>query len=139
RDQLSEIARGIATEDQELPDEAELDIVLDAAAGLTRLESENAFSLSLVRHGRITSQAIWELKSGMLKKSGLLELHRGTDAFHHLGGLETLTAFCSQALQPPRRKALTRARGVLLLSPPGCGKSQFCKSLGTEVGRPVLM
>ena len=28
---------------------------------------------------------------------------------------------------------------MLLLSPPGCGKSQFCKSLGKEVGRPVLM
>jgi SpoVK/Ycf46/Vps4 family AAA+-type ATPase len=28
---------------------------------------------------------------------------------------------------------------VLLLSPPGCGKSQFCKALGRETGRPVLM
>ncbi len=27
---------------------------------------------------------------------------------------------------------------MLLLSPPGCGKSQFCKSLGKETGRPVL-
>lgn len=27
----------------------------------------------------------------------------------------------------------------MLLSPPGCGKSQFCKSLGKEVGRPVLI
>ena len=26
----------------------------------------------------------------------------------------------------------------MLLSPPGCGKSQFCKALGKEVGRPVL-
>ena len=25
------------------------------------------------------------------------------------------------------------------LSPPGCGKSQFCKALGHEVGRPVVM
>ena len=30
-----------------------LDAVLDAAAGLTRFEAENAFSLSLVRHGRL--------------------------------------------------------------------------------------
>jgi hypothetical protein len=28
---------------------------------------------------------------------------------------------------------------VLLLSPPGCGKSQFCKALGREVDRPVLI
>ena len=27
----------------------------------------------------------------------------------------------------------------MLLSPPGCGKSQFCRLLGSEVGRPVLM
>lgn len=32
-----------------------------------------------------------------------------------------------------------RPRGVLLLSPPGCGKSQFAKSLGNETGRPTLV
>jgi len=138
RDQLEQIARGIATEESELPTGNDLEIVLDAAAGLTRLEAESAFSLSLVRHGRITSEAVWELKSGMLKKSGLLELHQGPETFQSLGGLEPLKAFCRQALRPHRRHLLTRARGVLLLSPPGCGKSQFCKSLGNEVGRPAL-
>jgi SpoVK/Ycf46/Vps4 family AAA+-type ATPase len=28
---------------------------------------------------------------------------------------------------------------VLLLSPPGCGKSEFCKALGNETGRPTLI
>ncbi len=28
---------------------------------------------------------------------------------------------------------------VMLLSPPGCGKSQFCKALGKETGRPVII
>src|SRR5690606_30761523 len=97
RDQLEQIARGIATEEQELPTGNDLEVVLDAAAGLTRLEAENAFSLSLVRHGRITSDAVWELKSGMLKKSGLLELHQGAETFQSLGGLESLKAFCRQA------------------------------------------
>ena len=140
REQLAEIARGIATEEAELPTGSDLDIVLDAAAGLTRMEAENAFSLSLVRHGRISSEAVWELKSGMLKKSGMLELHRGQDDFSRLGGLASLKSFCKRALlQPSRGNPLRRPRGVLLLSPPGCGKSQFCKSLGKEVGRPVLM
>ncbi len=140
REQLAEIARGIATEEAELPSGSDLDIVLDAAAGLTRMEAENAFSLSLVRHGRISSEAVWELKSGMLKKSGMLELHRGQDDFSRLGGLAALKSFCRRALlQPSRGNPSKRPRGVLLLSPPGCGKSQFCKSLGKEVGRPVLM
>ena len=49
REQLHEIAAGIAAEDGELATGTELDTVLDAACGLTRYEAENAFSLSLVR------------------------------------------------------------------------------------------
>ena len=63
RDQLEEIARGIATEEGELPEGDALANVLDAAAGLTRYEAEGAFSLSLVRHREITPEAVWELKS----------------------------------------------------------------------------
>ena len=140
RDQLEEIARGIATEEGELPIAHDLETVLDAAAGLTRLEAENAFSLSLVRHGRITSDVIWELKTQTLKKSGLLQLYRGGEDFSSLGGLTALKAFTKRSLlQPSRDNPLKRPRGVLLLSPPGCGKSQFCKCLGNEVGRPVLI
>jgi len=140
REQLLEIARGIATEAGELPDGTSLDTVLDSAAGLTRYEAEGAFSLSLVRHNRIQAEAVWELKAGMLKKSGLLSLHRSDDDFASLGGLAALKAFCKRALlQPGRGNPLKRPRGVLLLSPPGCGKSQFCKALGKETGRPVLI
>jgi SpoVK/Ycf46/Vps4 family AAA+-type ATPase len=32
-----------------------------------------------------------------------------------------------------------RPRGVLLLAPPGCGKSQFAKALGNEAGRPTVV
>lgn len=139
REQLAEIARGIATEDGELPAGSELETVLDAASGLTRMEAENAFSLSLVREDRITADAVWEIKTQTLKKSGLLSLHRGTEDFNSLGGLAALKAFCKRAmLHPSRGNPLKRPRGVLLLSPPGCGKSQFCKLLGNEVGRPVL-
>ncbi|MCE9606819.1 MAG: AAA family ATPase [Planctomycetia bacterium] len=140
REQLLEIARGIATEAGELPEGAALDTMLDSAAGLTRYEAEGAFSLALVRCGRIQADAIWDLKAGMLKKSGLMSLHRNSDDFESLGGLSALKAFCKRALlQPGRGHPLKRPRGVLLLSPPGCGKSQFCKALGKETGRPVLI
>lgn len=139
REQIEEIARGIAVEEGELPEGPELETVLDAAAGLTRMEAENAFSLSLVRQERITADAVWELKTQTLKKSGLLSLHRGKEDFSSLGGLAALKAFCKRAMfHPARGNPLKRPRGVLLLSPPGCGKSQFCKSLGKEVDRPVL-
>jgi hypothetical protein len=139
RDQIEEIARGVATEEGELPDGADLERVLDAACGLTRYEAEGAFSLSLVRHGRVEPSSIWELKSQTLTKSGLLSLHRGRESFADLGGLESLKAFCLRAMRP--HQGSTRAlkpRGVLLLGVPGTGKSAFCKALGNETGRPTL-
>jgi hypothetical protein len=139
REQLAEIVRGVATEPGELPDEA-VEAVLDSAAGLTRYEAENAFALSLVRHQRIEPRVVFEQKSQMLKKSGLLVLHQGTETFADLGGLGALKAFCLRSLRPEQqRSAQTRPRGILLLSPPGCGKSAFAKSLGNETGRPTLV
>jgi len=140
RDQLALIAEGIATEEGELPNGIERDLLLDAAVGLTRHEAESAFSLSLVREGRLTAETLWQQKSQMLTKSGLMSLYRGGADFSSLGGLSALKAFCKRSLlQPSRDNPLKRPRGVLLLSPPGCGKSQFCKALGKEVGRPVLI
>src|SRR5215218_1205643 len=138
RDQLEAIARSIASEPGELPEGEALGPVLDAAAGLTRFEAEGAFSLSLVRHGRVAADVLWELKTQTLKKSGLLTLHRGGETFADLGGLEALKSFCSRALRPGGN-ANVRPRGVLLLGPPGSGKSAFCKALGCETGRPTLL
>ncbi|HVX09955.1 MAG TPA: AAA family ATPase [Pirellulales bacterium] len=140
REQLEEIARGIATEDGELPVGDELMAIIDAAAGLTRSEAEGAFSLSITRRNRITPETIWELKAQMLKKSGLLTLHRGSESFAGLGGLSAIKDFSLRAMRrDAQRNRRARARGVLLLSPPGCGKSAFAKALGNETGRPTLV
>jgi hypothetical protein len=138
RDQLGAIARQIATEPGEMPTGDDLERVLDAAAGLTRYEAEGAYSLSLVRHGRLAPDVLWELKGGMLHKSGLLTLHEGGETFSDLGGLGALKSFCARALRAGRKSDL-RAKGLLLLGPPGSGKSAFCKALGSETGRPTLI
>ncbi|MBN8602950.1 MAG: AAA family ATPase [Planctomycetes bacterium] len=140
RSDLLEIAQGLTTVSDELPNGRALEQVLDAAVGLTRMEAENAMSLSLVREGKISPDALWELKSQMLKKSGSLTLSKASEDFSSLGGLVSLKAFCKRALmRSSESNPLKRPRGVMLLSPPGCGKSQFCRLLGSEVGRPVLM
>lgn len=138
RDQLRAIAEEVATEDGELPEGEELDRVLDSAAGLTRYEAEGAISLSLVRHGCVRPDVVWSLKAQTLHKSGLLGLHRGNEGFDGIGGLDNLKAFSLRALRNRGRSRVCQAKGVLLLSPPGCGKSAFARSLGNETGRPTL-
>jgi SpoVK/Ycf46/Vps4 family AAA+-type ATPase len=122
-----------------MPEGVERERLLDAAAGLTRFEAEGAFSLSLVRRAKLVPETVWELKSGMLKKSGLLDLHRGGESFENLGGLSALKSFCTKSLSPVRRNPKARPRGILLLGIPGTGKSAFAKALGNETGRPTLV
>ena len=75
--------------------------LLDAAAGLTRIEAESAFSLSLVRFRRLEpGEPSGELKSGMLKKSGLVSLYRGGETFADLGGLDPLKDFSRRIIAP---------------------------------------
>ena len=74
----------------------------------------------------------------MLKKSGLLTLHRGKETFADLGGLDALKDFCRRALRPDR-PANVRPRGVMLLGIPGTGKSGFARALGNETNRPTLI
>ncbi len=138
REQLWEIAESLV-EDPDVYPRAHRELLLDAAAGLTRLEAESAFSLSLVRHGRIIGDEVWELKSRWLQKSGMLRLHKSEHGFDSLGGLASLKRFCQNSLRrhgvAPQR---ARPRGVMLLGVPGTGKSAFAKALGKETGRPVL-
>ncbi len=139
RQQLEEIAASIAADADEFPEGEERERILDAACGLSRYEAENAFALSLVRHGRIEPSAIWQLKSQALVKGGLLSLYRGGETFSDLGGLAALKEFCLRALRPSRStNNSVKAKGVLLLGVPGSGKSALAKALGNEVGRPTL-
>ncbi len=136
REQLAKIARELTSDNPgDLPKDDDLQRVLDAASGLTRYEAEGSFALSLTRKNAIRPDVIWELKAQTLKKSNLLTLHRGQEDFTSLGGLGNLKDFCRRALKP----GTIKPRGVLLLGVSGTGKSQFCKALGNETGRPTLL
>ena len=102
------------------------------------MEAEGAYSLSLVRHGRIRSEEVWDSKAQALRKSGLM-------------------------IASPRRRTLCRPwrprrpEVVLPASPPPKRQphrpaprhtapwrsrhrqeSALAKALGNETGRPTL-
>jgi len=132
REQLAVIAAGVMQKIGELP--SDMSQILDAAAGLTRYEAENTFSLSIIEHGRILPETIWTMKANILRNSSALCLYRGE--IPTLGGLAAMTSFCTRILA---KKGKERAKGILLLGVSGSGKSAFCKRLGHLAGRPTLI
>ena len=161
-----ELEREITRLDLALPGPAELDLVLNgiiesagltshrdltpglresalaAAGGLTTLEAENAFALSLIESETITPAIVAREKAHALKKVGLLEVITPTESLDSIGGLDALKAWLLQ-----RREAFTkRARdyglpvpkGMLVLGVPGTGKSLTAKATASVFGVPLL-
>lgn len=96
----------------------------DTASTTVESVDRTLTDLSLVRHGRLAPEAVWELKAQALKKNGLLTLHRGGERFGDLGGLDALKHFCTRALAAGSgsgggggNNTKARPRGILLL---GC-------------------
>lgn len=110
--------------------------VTETAKGLTLREAENSYALSLVKHGKITKDEIWNQKVQSVKKQGFLELYKGKEDFNSIGGLQGLKDFCLRLL---RKNNPVLPRGILLLGPSGTGKSLVAKCLGNQTNRPVLL
>lgn len=134
--ELSELLGTVAMGQFELQPEEQSDVVV-AARGMTRTEAESAFALSAVQHKKIRADAVWDLKAGMIRKGGLMEIHSGSESFVDMGGLKNFKKFCAKLLKPGVPNKPT-PRGLLLLGVPGAGKSQAAKCLASFVGRKLI-
>ena len=67
--------------------------LLGAASGLTTIEAENAFALSVVEAKALDPVIIAREKAQAVKKSGLLELIETTESLDSIGGLDVLKSW----------------------------------------------
>ena len=116
--------------------------VIDAACGLTTIEAENAFALSVVESQSIDPVIVAREKAQAVKKNGLLELIETRETLDSIGGLDVLKewllkrrhAFSQRAIE----YGLPTPKGLLIIGLPGTGKSLTAKATAKVFGVPLL-
>src|SRR6266699_200856 len=115
---------------------------LDAASGLTTIEAENAFALSVVETKGIDSTVIAQEKAQAVKKSGILELVETGESLDSIGGLDVLKTWLLKRKDAFGQKAidygLPTPKGLLIVGIPGTGKSLTAKATAKVFGVPLL-
>lgn len=120
--------------------------IADAASGLTFSRQQDAFGLAVVSAktvgGKVDAGVVRGYKTREIGKKAQLSIQEPKIGFDDLIGHEYLKAWLRarrMALTPEARAAgLPSPRGVLLVGPPGTGKSRFVEATAKEWDVPWL-
>ena len=140
---LGNVLDGILTSAEQPPlHDAVSESVLHAALGLTTMEAENAFALSLVECGRIDPILVAREKARTLKRGGLVEVVEAKPNLGDIGGLDALKRWLSQRRPAfgaaARDYGLPVPKGLLIVGIPGTGKSLTAKATSSVLQLPLL-
>ncbi len=123
-------------------DHAVQEKAVDAARGLTTIEAENAFALSVVESRTIDPIVVAREKAQTVKKNGLLELIETRESLDSIGGLFTLKGWLLKRRNAFGERAhayrLPTPKGLLILGVAGTGKSLTAKATASVFGVPLL-
>lgn len=115
--------------------------LIQALMGLTADEAENVVAKCIVKHD-LRVEIINSEKKQIIKKSGLLEFHEPSDSLDDVGGLENLKEWMLLANRctsdEAKKYGLKSPRSILLIGPPGTGKSLCCKVIANIMKQPML-
>jgi len=119
--------------------------VLDGLSGLTATEGENVLSLTIVRHGAFTPDALKTIhreKALALKKSGLLRYKETDKTVDDVGGLDVLKEWFKSRMvgftKEAREAGMPYPKGVLLVGVQGCGKSLAAEAVAAMFQVPLI-
>lgn len=145
REERAHIVRTTARELEVPLEDTGVEEIVMGTAGLNLHQVESVLLESYFRTQRFDLRVIKDLKSELVKKSGVLEVQEPTLGFGDIGGYEVIKEFIHKYVinvlkhaDRARRYALPLPKGILFFGPPGTGKSLFATALASEVQLPFI-
>lgn len=143
KEELTTVIMGLSESTRsKMPKDKELEELLNAAAGMTVIEAEDALSLSLVMESKFNPDIIRKAKAEVVKKTDLLEVVESEVTMADAGGLEIfkddMESYVDAGTPKAAEYGVEPLKGVLLLGVSGCGKSLSVKAVASLYKRPLL-
>lgn len=132
KSEIEDIIRVVAPSEKIIPtDKKEIARLLNCCQGLTRAELENTLALSVVEtEGKGFSTAtINSHKAMAIQKTGFLDVLEGDLNFSNIVGYNNIKEFVLETIDNPK------AKGIMTIGPPGCGKTTLMKAVVGETGK----
>lgn len=129
--EIETIVRNIAPNDDLIPTGVKRDRLFNSCKGMTRAELENVLALSVVEtEGKdFSTTVINDHKAMSIQKTGFLDVLQGNTNFSNVVGYENIKTFIMQTIDNPK------AKGIMTIGPPGCGKTTLMKAVVGETGK----